>query len=108
KKRSQVYDDILLEYLSNDHTNAPGWIEKDLQIDYLAYAFMPIKKVYLYPWQQLRLAWKRNGAYWKRRYRNVQAQNYGYSTWSIAVPITVLNQAVSEALIVNLEPEWEW
>jgi hypothetical protein len=33
KKREQDYNDILLEYLSNDSTGAPGWIEKELQID---------------------------------------------------------------------------
>jgi hypothetical protein len=34
KKRSKDYDDVALEYLSNDRTGAPGWIEKDLAIDY--------------------------------------------------------------------------
>lgn len=106
KKRDTVYPDILLEYLSNDRTGAKGWIEKELQIDYLAYAFMPIKKVFLYPWQQLRVAWKRNGASWKKRYRNVAAQNYGYKTWSVAVPIEVLDIAIRKTLIVELDVDW--
>lgn len=41
KKRKKVYNDILLEYISNDQANTPGWMEKDHPLDYLAYAFMP-------------------------------------------------------------------
>src|SRR3990167_1365330 len=53
KKRRREYDDILLEFVSNDIAGAPGWIEKDLAIDYLAYAFMESKRCYLFPWQML-------------------------------------------------------
>ena len=41
KKREQVWPDILLEYISVDTTGAPGWIEKDLAIDYISYSFIP-------------------------------------------------------------------
>ena len=57
KVRDKDYGDILLEYLSNDRTNAPGWIEKDLAIDWLAYAVMPSKRCYLFPWLLLRRSW---------------------------------------------------
>lgn len=102
KKRETVYPDILLEYLSNDQTGAPGWIEKDLLIDYIAYAFMPVKRVHLYPWQQLRLAWSRHGAAWQKAYKKVPAQNQGYVTWSVAVPISVLDEAIREACVIQL------
>jgi hypothetical protein len=102
KKREREYDDILLEYVSVDSTGAPGWMEKDLSIDYLAYAFMPSKRCYLFPWLMLRRAWMRFGEDWKQQHRIVQARNNGYSTWSVAVPIAVVQQAVRRAMIIDV------
>lgn len=102
KKRETVYPDILLEYLSNDQTGTPGWIEKDLLIDYIAYAFMPVKRVHLYPWQQLRLAWALHGRAWQKKYKKVPAQNAGYTTWSVAIPITTLDEAVRSVSVIQL------
>ncbi len=102
KKRRKVYDDILLEYISVDTTGALGWMEKDLSIDYLAYAFMPTGRVYLFPWEILRRAWRLYKADWMDKYRKVPAQNPGYRTWSVAVPIKVLRQAVSSASSVQV------
>jgi len=102
KKREKVYPDILLEYISVDHNNTPGWIEKDLAIDYLAYAFMPSKCVYLYPWDMLRRAWLHYRKSWLRKYKLIEAKNEGYSTWSVAVPIEILQNAVSTAAIIQL------
>lgn len=95
KKRSKVYADILLEYISVDSTGAPGWIEKDLVIDYLSYAFMPNRCVFLWDWCLLKRAWLLYGEKWKREYPAVLAQNEGYKTWSVPVPIHVLENAVS-------------
>jgi hypothetical protein len=47
KKREEDYPDILLEYISVDKLQTPGWMECDLLIDFLAYAFMPTKRCYL-------------------------------------------------------------
>lgn len=102
KKREREYSDILLEYVSVSTTGAPGWIEKDLSIDYLAYAFMPTKRVYLYPWEMLRRAWTNYSQTWRDEYQIVEAKNVGYSTFSVAVPIPVLNKAVSTACIIQL------
>lgn len=102
KKREQDWPDILLEYVSVDTTNAPGWIEKDLDIDYLAYAFMPSKTVYLFPWDMLRRAWKHYKDLWIDEYQEVRAQNNGYVTISVAVPIKVLQDAVTVASIIKL------
>jgi hypothetical protein len=103
KKRERDYADILLEYVSNDRTGAPGWIEKDLAIDYLAYAFMPSQRCYLFPWLILRRAWIGFGAKWKEQYKPVKAQNNTYATWSIPVPILVLRRAVSTAMIIDVD-----
>lgn len=103
KKRAEAYADILLEYVSVDTTGAPGWIEKDLSIDYLAYAFMPTRRVYLFPWLMLRRAWGRYKDEWKSKYPKITAQNKGYKTHSVAVPIDVLVKAVSIASIIQVE-----
>jgi hypothetical protein len=109
KKRRLEYGDFLLEFLSNDRTGAPGWIEKDLFIDYLAYAFMPSKKVYLFPWHLLRLAWNRNGRQWKRMgelnqdgFRICRATNRGWVTHSVAVPRRVLYQELNRASVIEV------
>lgn len=102
KKRREVYPDILIEFVSVDRTGAPGWIEKDLQIDYLAYAFMPSKQVYLFPWEMLRRAWGNYGNTWKSRYGIIRAANNGYNTLSVAVPIDKLRAAVSTACVIQL------
>lgn len=105
KKREKWYPDILLEYISADTSGTPGWIEKDLAIDYLAYAFMPIQRVYLYPWPLLRRAWLHFRDGWIAQYRKVTADNGSYHTISVAVPIDVVRSAVAKALIVDLQPQ---
>ena len=105
KKREKDYPDICLEYISVDRTGAPGWIEKDLNIDFLAYAFMPAKKCFLFPWLQLRRAWLHFGKEWKARYFNPKAQNRGYTTISVAVPIDVVQSAVRPASVIDVSSE---
>lgn len=105
KKRAENWKDVLLEYIANDRSGAPGWIEKDLQIDYIAYAFMPSHKVYLLNWLLLRRAWKLNKTLWLRQYKPVPAQNDGYVTWSLPVPLGTLFYALNQAVLVVVPPE---
>lgn len=103
KLRRKVYPDILIEYISIDRPVAkPGWIEKDLTIDYLAYAFLPNKRCYMYPWLLLKRAWGTFGEQWKIRYGVREAINNGYSTWSVPVPISELRDKISRAWIIQL------
>jgi len=102
KKREKEYKDILLEYLSNDYTGAVGWIEKDLLIDYLAYAFMQTKKVYIFPWDILKRVWYENKKEWLEKYKIPPAQNKGYKTFNVAIPIEILSNKIKEALVVQL------
>lgn len=102
KKREKEYPDILLEYLSVDTTGAPGWIEKDLPIDYLAYAFMPTRRVYLFPWDMLRRTWINMKVDWLSKYPKIEAQNNGYKTHSIAIPTKDLLIAIKNASIIQL------
>ena len=102
KKRKKEYDDILLEYVSVDTTGAPGWIEKDLAIDYLAYAFMQSERVYLFDWCMLRRAWLYHKNAWLVHYKIPPARNDQYNTLSVAVPITELLRVVKNASIIQL------
>lgn len=102
KKREKQYNDILLEYVSVDTTGAPGWIEKALAIDYLAYAFMPTQRVYLFDWLILKRCWRYYGEIWKRKYKIVKAKNSRYYTHSVAVPIDVLMDKTSKARVIQL------
>ena len=102
KKREQEYGDILLEYISVDTTGAKGWIEKDLQIDYLAYAFMQSKRCYLLPWQLLKRVWRHYGQEWIKKYPKIEAQNKTYKTISVAIPIPILINTLKNAMIIQL------
>ncbi len=112
KKRKEQWPDILLEYISVDTTGAPGWMDKDLAIDYLAYAFMPTKQCYLFPWQLLRRAWLHYRDRWiqdgesrKNGFRIVSAPNAKYNTKSVAVPIKIVQDAVQLASIIDVSSE---
>ena len=102
KKRETEYNDIVLEYISVDTTGAPGWIERDLEIDYIAYAFMSSRRVYLLDWPVLRQAWQLHKDEWKTRYGIPPARNKGYKTLSAAVPISVLHDAVAMSISPQL------
>ncbi len=103
KKRESVYDDILLEFISNDVTGSPGWMEKKLLIDYIAYAFMPLKHCYILDWNLLKRAWKHCKESWKNKYKIIYAQNEGYKTISVAVPIEELLKNINRAMIIELK-----
>ena len=104
KKRGKEYNDILLEYVSVDTTGATGaagWIEKDLAIDFLAYAFVPSGRCYLFPWPMLRQAWETNKARWKAAYRPVIARNRDYSTYSLPIPIPELQRSIARCCVID-------
>ncbi len=102
KKREKNYSDILLEFESNSVSRAVGWMEKDLFIDYLAYAFMESKTVYLFPWDLLRRTWIHYRTSWLKEYRIVSAKNKNYITSSVAIPIGVLQNAIKTAAVIKL------
>lgn len=102
KKRREVYQDILLEFVSSTANGTPGWMEKNLVIDYIAYAFMPTQKVYFLDWLTLRRAWVANKDAWISTYRNVSARNKTYDTKSVAVPIHVLQRAMNFSAVIQL------
>ncbi len=100
KVRTKVYPDILLERWSDKERKIPGWVQKDLKCDYIAYAFIPSKTCYLLPFPQLRKAWIDNGKEWIEIYGTREAKNEGWVTESVPVPIDILLVAISCSQIV--------
>lgn len=100
----KAYNDILLEYTSNTRTKAPGWMEKDLAVDYLAYGVKATGRAYLLDWLILQRAWRANKAAWKKQYPVVSARNEGYETLSTPIPVGVLFAAMNRAAIVEVSP----
>lgn len=103
KLRRKDYSDIALEFVSVDKPIVkPGWIEKDLDIDYLAYAFLESRTCYLFPFAMLRRAWIHYGGRWRDLYGERETKNKTYSTWWTPVPIGVLYSAVNTASIIKV------
>jgi hypothetical protein len=101
KVREKRWPDFLLERWSDEARGSPGWIQKDLACDFIAYAFVPDETCYLLPFLPLRKAWIQNGRDWCARHQEVRAKNHGYVTISVAVPIEEVLSAISVAITIN-------
>ena len=101
KVRTKDYGDILLEVWSDHERRMPGWIGKDLACDFIAYAIIPTQTCYLLPFQTLRAAWRINRRKWWTNNRLKPAQNIGYETVSVGVPVAELMTALSDAMCVS-------
>jgi len=100
----KVYEDIALEYLSNEQRGVPGWVCKPIRADFIAYAIAPLGRCYLLPVMQLQSAWLRQGEYWRQLYPCVRAQNCGYWTVSVGVPVADVFAEVGRSLRVQFTP----
>ena len=101
KVRKKAYPDILLEAFSDWDKGKPGWLDKGLTCDFIAYAFAETKTCYLLPFRTLRSAWVANRSEWWAKYGRCDAANRGYTTVSVPVPINVLMAAMQDAMVVN-------
>jgi len=108
KVRAKSYGDFLLERWSDNRRMTPGWAQKDLACDFIAYAFIPDRRCYLLPFLGLRAAWLKNGREWIAAAENksggfsvILAENSHYTTESIAVPIPVLLAAIQAAQVIG-------
>jgi len=110
KMRRSIYTDILLEYKSNSNKDEnDGWINKNLEINYIAYAFMPIQTVYMLDWNMLKRTWLKYGGEWYKKAKAkqdglcfVSADNELYNTLSIAIPIYILLDKMIESTVITL------
>lgn len=123
KVRLEDWDDIALERWSDRERHTKGWVQKRLECDFIAYAFVPSRRCYLLPFQTLHKAWRLNGPAWieaadegapfpkppsgvhhgRNGFCLVWAENEGYTTESVAVPIPVLMVALTDAMLVRWE-----
>jgi len=106
-RRIKNTGDIMLEYISNDKNNSPGWAEKSLRCDYIAYAFMPSGIAYLLPVLQLQHAWQKNKDLWLSKYKTRAAINKSYKTLNCPVPTNELYKEIGQCLRIDFEPTKE-
>lgn len=104
KVRTNDWPDIMLEQWSDEDRRVPGWVQKPLGCDFIAYAFAPSRRCYLLPTSILQRAWRLNGRAWIELYGQRRARNVGYVSTSVPVPIAVLQQAMAEAMLVAAGP----
>jgi hypothetical protein len=102
KVRTADWPDILLEVWSDEARQIPGWVQKPLACDLLAYAFAPSRRCYLLPVAPLQRAWRSCGQAWTEAYGWRRAQNRGYVTASVPVPIGELLREIMRAMIVQV------
>jgi hypothetical protein len=96
KIRRKNYPDIFLEYISNHKKKSPGWIEKPLFCDFIAYLFVTAERCYLFPAIQMQIAWIRNKEKWLQQYGIKEAKNEHYITLGCPIPINVLYSAIGQ------------
>lgn len=101
KVREKDWPDFLLERWSDEAREAPGWIQKPLLCEFIAYAFIPSSTCYLFPTLTLQRTWRIYGRDWISAYGTVRAQNRGYVTASIPVPRDILLSAMNDAMTVR-------
>lgn len=104
KLRRTFYSDFFLEYESSDVGHKPGWLNKDLDIDYIAYGWLSVRKGYLLEWTSLVRAWHTYGLNWKNQYPKKQSQNRDYITWGVCVPTQVICDIVDVQFVNLKEP----
>jgi hypothetical protein len=100
KTRERRWPDILVERWSDVGRRVPGWAFKDLECDYIAYAFLPNGPVHLLPHGALRAVAEENISLWECVHRVIDADNGSYVTRSIAVPTSRLLADVEGSITV--------
>lgn len=98
KKRRKDYGDILIEEYSvipkDGSKKVVGWIGKHKHTDYIVYAIMPAKRVYLLPFLLLQKSWLSNYKEWKSRFGTKYADNHTYWTSNIPIPTKELLSSI--------------
>lgn len=108
KVREKDYGDILLERWSDEAAKSPGWVQKPLACEFIAYAIAPSSTCYLLPVLTLQRAWRLHGLDWINAYPEKRANNGRYVTISHAIPVSVLMGALADAICVEWrEPKYD-
>ena len=80
----------------------PGWINKDLACDFIAYTWEDRKDVYIWPFHNLRAAWETNKATWSKTYPWLKTNNRTFRTFSVAIPVDVLIKAIADTMTIKI------
>jgi len=115
KIRLGNWDDILLEYISNDVTNLPGWMESPMLCNHFFVLMMAGNICYWFHFPSLRNAWNKYKSEWiklgeqyKSGFGKRIAKNPGYNTVSVTVPLKILYKEVPLYRIFRKEgPIWK-
>jgi hypothetical protein len=109
-RSGRVYDDLLIEYVSNDVSDAPGWIEKETHSDYFLYLIPEGGRGYKLPVGAMQAIWRHLGEKWKRAYKTLKAPNRQYNTLNVPVPWIAVQHSFDtllpghEQLLYTFEP----
>jgi|SRR3990167_7253349 len=98
KKRRKDYGDILLEEYSNFEQKKKGWLSGLKITDYIIYAVMPSKKVFVLPFLILQLVWLKNYVKFLEIFGRQFAENEGYRTSNIAIPTEILLELLKKEM----------
>lgn len=105
KIRERDYGDVLLERWSDEQRREPGWIQKPLACEFIAYAIVPTRVCWLLPTLSLQRAWRLNGRNWSREFQICRARNEcdgrQWTTQCVAVPVAVLFHAIADAMVIG-------
>jgi hypothetical protein len=104
KVREFEYGDVLLEFMSDEARKQPGWVNKSLIAEFIAYAVAPTGRCHLLPTLTLQRAWRHLGEGWKRRYGIIRVPNTSWVTLCVPVPTVVVLDAIRDAMNVTMSP----
>lgn len=94
KKRRKDYGDILLEEYSNRDQKVQGWLNRNKITDYIVYACMDTKRIYLLPFLILQRVWITEHENFITKYGRKEAHNPNYVTTFVAVPVKDLFELI--------------
>jgi hypothetical protein len=105
KVARSVYPTLPLERWSSIEDRTPGWVQKPIDADFIAYAEAPTGEVYLLPVQLLQRAWRTIGkTKWVKLYPSLHVKNIGYTTIIVPVPKSEVFRAIQDAILVQHDP----
>ena len=93
-----------------DDTNAGkrGWtLSTSTQVDYILYKFheQDSKKLYLLPYQQLRMSFLRNGGEWINKYGSKRQSSGGWQSEAVFVPASLVLKGILNEMEQTLSVE---
>lgn len=110
KVRWKPYDDIFLEYWSDEKERIPGWVCKELDADFIAYANAVLGVCYFLPVVPLQRAWSTCGQDWIKRFKSYSIPNVKphtnrkWTTVGVPIPVEILLGQMLIAGRVTFEP----